>query len=124
MVSKLLSLSVSPLVRSKLLVVRSLAQCVVRGPVIKIELREVNCDFCTFSAAQTFTSGPAVEAVVSGDNIHAVVGRLSFSQQQLEENIEAFMKFIESLKPNSIKGTYVKGVSLAATMSPGVPVAA
>jgi large subunit ribosomal protein L1 len=60
----------------------------------------------------------------AGGNIHAVVGRLSFSQQQLEENIEAFMKFIESLKPNSIKGTYVKGVSLAATMSPGVPVAA
>ncbi len=60
----------------------------------------------------------------AGGNVHAVVGRMSFSEKQLEENIQAFLNFIETLKPTSIKGTYVKGISLAATMSPGVPVAA
>lgn len=56
--------------------------------------------------------------------VHAVVGRLSFEQKQLCENIQAFMDHIDSLKPNTIKGTYLKSVSISATMSPGVPVAA
>ncbi len=60
----------------------------------------------------------------SGGNIHAVVGRMSFEPTQLEENISAFIDYILSLKPNSIKGTYVKSVSISATMSPGVSVAA
>lgn len=56
--------------------------------------------------------------------IHAVVGKLSFDETQLTENIAAFLKFIDSLKPQTIKGTYLKGVSLSATMSPSVTVAA
>lgn len=60
----------------------------------------------------------------SGGNVHAVAGKLSFDDQALLENIEAFIRHIQSLKPASVKGTYVKGVSLAATMSPGVRVAA
>lgn len=60
----------------------------------------------------------------SGGNVHAVLGRLSFSPEQLYENIDAFLKFIDSLRPASIKGHYIKSISLAATMSPGVPLAA
>ena len=60
----------------------------------------------------------------NGGNVHAVVGRLSFTPDKLQENIDAFLKYIDSLKPNSIKGHYIKGISLAATMSPGVPLAA
>ena len=60
----------------------------------------------------------------TGGNVHAVLGRLSFSEDQLQENIQAFLAFIDSLKPSTVKGTYVKAVSLAATMSPGVPLAA
>lgn len=60
----------------------------------------------------------------AGGNVHAVLGRLSFTPEQLNDNISAFLQYIESLKPNSIKGTYVKGISLAATMSPGVLLAA
>jgi large subunit ribosomal protein L1 len=52
------------------------------------------------------------------------VGRLSFTPEKIQENVQAFLDFIDSLKPNSIKGVYVKGISLAATMSPGVPLAA
>lgn len=59
-----------------------------------------------------------------GGNVHAVVGKLSFDPQQLQENIGAFIDYIDSLKPATIKGTYVKGISIAATMSPGILVAA
>lgn len=60
----------------------------------------------------------------SGGNIHAVVGRMSFEAKQLEENIAAFIDYIVSLKPNAAKGTYIKSISISATMSPGVSVAA
>jgi large subunit ribosomal protein L1 len=56
--------------------------------------------------------------------VHAVVGKLSFDAVKLAENVQAFIKHIEGLKPNTIKGVYMKGVALSATMSPGVHVAA
>ena len=59
-----------------------------------------------------------------GGNVHAIVGKLSFDNKKLEENIAAFLEFVNSLKPNSSKGTYVRGVTIAATMSPGVQIAA
>ena len=55
--------------------------------------------------------------------VHAVVGKISFDQQQLKENIEAFINFVLHLKPNSIKGVYVKSVAVCATMSPSVRIA-
>lgn len=60
----------------------------------------------------------------SGGNVHAVVGRLSFDATQLIENIQAFMNHISSLRPNAVRGTYIRGIALAATMSPGIRVAA
>ena len=60
----------------------------------------------------------------TGGNVHAVLGKLSFSAEQISDNANAFLKYIESLKPNSIKGTYVKNISLAGTMSPGILVSA
>ena len=56
--------------------------------------------------------------------VHALVGRMSFDEKQLEENIQAFMDHIMGLKPAAVKGVYLKGVSISATMSPGVPIAA
>jgi large subunit ribosomal protein L1 len=58
-----------------------------------------------------------------GSNVHAIVGKLSFDQDKLVENVEAFMRFVNSLKPNAVKGTYIKSVALCATMSPSVRVA-
>jgi large subunit ribosomal protein L1 len=60
----------------------------------------------------------------SGGNVHAVVGKLSFEDGKLSENIQAFIEHINSLKPTAVKGTYVRGISICATMSPGIPVAA
>jgi large subunit ribosomal protein L1 len=56
--------------------------------------------------------------------VHARVGKLSFDKQKLTENVQAFIDHILHLKPNSVKGHYVKSVALSATMSPGVRVIA
>lgn len=55
--------------------------------------------------------------------VHAVVGRLKFDPEKLQENIEAFIEHIQGMKPSASKGTYVRSVNLSATMSPGVHVA-
>jgi large subunit ribosomal protein L1 len=59
----------------------------------------------------------------TGGIVHAVVGKLSFDPQRLLENIEAFLRHIQSLKPAAVKGTYMRGIAISATMSPGVRVA-
>ena len=58
-----------------------------------------------------------------GGNLHAVVGKMSFDVAKLTENIGAFISYVQSLKPNSVKGTYVKSIAICATMSPSVRVA-
>jgi large subunit ribosomal protein L1 len=54
--------------------------------------------------------------------IHASVGRVSFTPQKIEENCQEFLNAIIKLKPASSKGTYLKGVSMASSMSPGIMV--
>ena len=53
-------------------------------------------------------------------NVHALVGKLSFDNTKLIENIESLMKAIEENKPTGVKGKLVKKVVIATTMSPGV----
>lgn len=55
--------------------------------------------------------------------VHAVVGKLSFSPEKLVENVRAFLDFIHHLKPHTVRGQYIKTVSLTATMSPGIRIA-
>jgi large subunit ribosomal protein L1 len=58
----------------------------------------------------------------AGGNVHAVVGKLSFDAPKLVENVRAFLNAIQGLKPAAVKGQYVKGVALSATMTPSVRV--
>ena len=58
-----------------------------------------------------------------GGNVHAMVGKMSFDAEKLTENINTFVKFIEGMKPQTVKGTYIKGVAICGTMSPSVRVA-
>jgi large subunit ribosomal protein L1 len=52
--------------------------------------------------------------------IHAGVGKASFSEKALVENVKAFVSAISRAKPQGSKGTYIKKVSIASTMGPGV----
>lgn len=56
----------------------------------------------------------------SGGNVHAPVGKLSFSAEDLQENIESFIGHIRRMKPATSKGTYMKKVCLTGSMSPSV----
>jgi large subunit ribosomal protein L1 len=59
-----------------------------------------------------------------GANVHAVIGKMSFDATKLAENLTAFISFVQSLKPNSVKGTYIKSIAICATMSPSIRVSA
>ena len=54
--------------------------------------------------------------------IHAPLGKASFSQEQLEQNYGALMDAIAKAKPSTVKGQYLKSITLATTMGPGVKV--
>jgi large subunit ribosomal protein L1 len=54
--------------------------------------------------------------------VHAGIGKASFSQEQLEENVKAFVDAVQKARPAGAKGTYMKKVNLTSTMGPGVSV--
>jgi len=77
----------------------------------------------------TFDVGKAVREIKAGKiefrvdrtgNVHAPIGRVSFSAEQLAENLEAVMDTIIRAKPASSKGTYVRSVTVSSTMGPGI----
>lgn len=55
--------------------------------------------------------------------VHASLGKLSFNETQLVDNVNEFLKTIIKLKPSSSKGTYVKSLYLSSTMGPGLQLA-
>ena len=52
--------------------------------------------------------------------VHTAIGKVSFSAQQLAENAVELLSTIQKLKPQALKGTYVKSIFMSATMSPGI----
>jgi large subunit ribosomal protein L1 len=79
----------------------------------------------------TFDITRAVEEIKAGKiefrvdktgNVHAPIGRVSFSEEQLFENLSAFMEQIVRAKPSAAKGTYLKSVTVSSTMGPGVSI--
>ena len=65
--------------------------------------------------------GGAVEfRVEKAGVIHAGIGKASFTQEQIEANVNAFLGALMKAKPSGAKGTYMKKVSLSSTMGPGV----
>ena len=56
--------------------------------------------------------------------VHVPIGKASFSEQQLTENYNAIMEAISKAKPSTVKGQYLKSISLATTMGPGVKIVA
>lgn len=55
-------------------------------------------------------------------NLHIPIGRVSFSEQALLENLAAVMEAVKKARPPAAKGTYIKKVTLAASMGPGIKV--
>jgi len=55
-------------------------------------------------------------------NIHGIIGNTSFTEEQLLENLNAFMNVLIKAKPATVKGDYVKNISIATTMGPGIKI--
>lgn len=72
------------------------------------------------AAVAEFAAGKVEFRNDAGGNIHAVVGKQSFETEKLVGNIDAFVSHIKKIKPAASKGTYIKKMSISATMSPGI----
>lgn len=75
------------------------------------------------AAVKEFKAGKVEYRTDKGGNVHAGVGKISFEDDKLVDNINTFIEQIRAVKPAGVKGNYILGVTIAATMSPGVPVA-
>jgi large subunit ribosomal protein L1 len=74
------------------------------------------------TAIKEFAAGKVEFRNDTGGNVHVVVGKQSFDEQKLVENIEALLAHMKKIKPTSAKGTYIDKMVISATMSPGLKV--
>src|SRR5205823_15074823 len=69
-----------------------------------------------------FKAGKVEYRSDKGGNVHAGVGKMSFDDDKLTDNVTAFVEAIRAAKPSGVKGHYIKSITVAGTMTPGVPV--
>ena len=74
------------------------------------------------TAVEAAKGGEVQFKVEKAGVIHAGIGKISFSDEKLAENVRAFVEAVSRAKPTGAKGAYLKKVSLASTMGPGVSV--
>lgn len=55
-------------------------------------------------------------------NVHTIIGKVSFDEAKLLENLNAFVSLIIKTKPAVVKGTYIKGITVSSTMGPGIKI--
>ena len=55
-------------------------------------------------------------------NVHTVIGKVSFTEKQLKENLEFVINTIVKAKPSSVKGVYIQNITVSTTMGPGIKV--
>jgi len=75
------------------------------------------------TAVKEFKEGKIEYRTDAGGSVHVPVGKTSFPEEDLVENIRSFIKHIVSNKPPAAKGTFVQKISISSSMSPGVRVA-
>jgi large subunit ribosomal protein L1 len=74
------------------------------------------------AAVREFKAGKVEYRSDKGGNVHAGVGKMSFDEEKLSANVQAFVEQIRAVKPAGVKGNYIKSITLAGTMTPGIPV--
>ncbi|KKO19021.1 MAG: 50S ribosomal protein L1 [Candidatus Brocadia sp.] len=72
------------------------------------------------TAVKEFKAGKIEYRTDAGGNVHTIVGKVSFSDKDLEDNINAFVKQIVNSRPASAKGVFIEKVSVSSTMNPGI----
>ena len=77
----------------------------------------------TANAVREYQAGKVEYRVDDTANVHAPVGKKSFSAEALFENAKAFFDSVKAARPSAAKGNYIQRASITSTMGPGVPLA-
>jgi large subunit ribosomal protein L1 len=72
------------------------------------------------TAVKEFKAGKIEYRTDPGGNVHAIVGKVAFREEDLEENITMFVKHIINSRPASAKGIFLQKIAISSTMSPGI----
>ena len=72
------------------------------------------------TAVREFKAGKIEYRNDPAGNVQAAVGKISFSEEDLRANVEAFIEHLRSVRPATVKGTFIQGASISPTMGPGV----
>ena len=73
-------------------------------------------------AVNDVKSGRVEYRTDSFGNVHGIIGKASFDEEKLLENLNTFVSTILKLKPSTVKGDYVKNISISSTMGPGIKI--
>ncbi|MGH7243543.1 MAG: 50S ribosomal protein L1 [Phycisphaerales bacterium] len=73
-------------------------------------------------AVKEYSAGKVEYRADKGGNVHAVIGKMSFKDNDLVENLEHFIKAIEKVRPATAKGVYIKKITVSGVMTPGVQI--
>jgi large subunit ribosomal protein L1 len=75
------------------------------------------------TAVREFKAGKIEYRNDPAGNVQAAIGKISFSEEDLRANVEAFIEHIRSVRPATVKGNFITGASISPTMGPGVALA-
>ncbi len=74
------------------------------------------------AAVKNMKSGQVAYRSEKAGIVHAIIGKISFNEDQLKQNLEALLADLKKLRPANAKGTFIKKVSLSSTMGPGLTI--
>jgi large subunit ribosomal protein L1 len=73
-------------------------------------------------AVKEYSAGKVEYRADAGGNVHAIIGKMSFPAENLAANLDYFISAIEKARPSTVKGLYIKKITISGVMTPGVPV--
>ena len=76
----------------------------------------------TKKAVEEVKKGRIEYRTYSFGNVHTIIGKVSFDETKLLENLNAFVSLIIKTKPAVVKGAYIKGITISSTMGPGIKI--
>ncbi len=74
------------------------------------------------AAVREFKAGKVEFRTDAGGNVHAPLGKRSFSAEDLRDNLQAFLDHVSALRPPAVKGDFLRKVVVSTTMGPGVQI--
>lgn len=76
------------------------------------------------TAVSEYKAGKVEFRVDDAGIVHCIVGKMSFDESQLIDNVEALLNLVKQLRPQAAKGNYIRSVYVSGSQTPGVPIAA